>query len=498
MGGLAFTKGDDPLYTPRMTPATYQFVRDYCHARLRELFVVVASPIEGPGKSDFGDIDVFVTMKKEEYFGPSFASRLPGAENFPFATIQVLLGAKRKIQERANVASEYFLVVVTISTPYLAMGNQSLLPMPWKITQRYEMLAIPWPENLPKSIEDKANAEGGKPRFIQVDVHICSSLANLEWFMLKHAHGDLWNVLGSIIRPCGLTVDEVGLYLRIPEIEKLDKKKAKVLLTTDPAQVLSFLGLEFGGKEWEEQFHSMEDVFEYAATSRFFWVKPADGDETADSDGDREVGGDFRKKNLKSNDRRRMGQRPLFRKWIEEFLPKCREEGRFMIQALSRAETAEVAFQRFGVRETYKTQLLDFQKQRQKEVLWKDVIKPAIPTDLDPRFRGCAAGALKKIIMEGDASFEILPRNLLKDENGFYLEDEVRRFVEDNWKAAGDAAWAKNHTRFLESQAAKGSKRTASGREKENRDAGAKELRACLPDRVIDTRVEQNEGQGKS
>ncbi|KAK6077731.1 hypothetical protein SCUP234_06489 [Seiridium cupressi] len=465
MGGLAFTKGDDPLYTPRMTPATYQFVRDYCHARLRELFVVVASSIEGPGKSDFGDIDVFVTMKKEEYFGPSFASRLPGAEeNFPFATIQILLGAKRKIQERANVA----------------------------------MLAIPWPENLPKSIEDKTNVEGGKPRFIQVDVHICSSLANLEWFMLKHAHGDLWNVLGSIIRPSGLTVDEVGLYLRIPEIEKLDKKKAKVLLTTDPAQVLSFLGLEFGGKEWEEQFHSMEGVFEYAATSRFFWVKPADGDETADSDGDREVGGDFRKKNLKSNDRRRMGQRPLFRKWIEEFLPKCREEGRFMIQALPRAETAEEAFQRFGVRETYKTQLLDFQKQRQKDVLWKDVIKPVIPTDLDPRFRGCAAGALKKIIMEGDASFEILPRNLLKDENGFYLEDEVRRFVQDNWKAAGEAAWAKNHTRFLESQAAKSTKRTASGREKENPDAGAKELRACLPDRVVDTRVEQNEGQEKS
>ncbi len=61
--------------------------------------------------------------------------------------------------------------------------------------------------------------------------------------LFKHAHGDIWNLLGSTIRPFGLTVDEDALWLRIPEIEKFDRKKAKIRLTSDPVEVIRFLGL---------------------------------------------------------------------------------------------------------------------------------------------------------------------------------------------------------------------------------------------------------------
>lgn len=291
-------------------------------------------------------------------------------------------------------------------------------------------------------------------------------------FLFKHAHGDLWNLLGSIIRPYGLTVDEVGLYLRIPEIEKLDKKKAKVLLTTDPCEVLRFLGLRFDGPRWEEAFDSTEQVFQYAATSRLFWVKPIpasagcrDGD--ADGDGDRDVGGDYRKKSLKSNDRKRMEQRPLFRKWIEEFLPKCRDEGRFAERRTNREELTEEAIAKFGVGDTYKKRLTDFTKQRQKDCLWKEVIKPAIPQGLDQHFRSCAASAMKKIIMEDDASFEIQPTGTLKDADGLYLEEDVRQFVEANWEEVGHVAVEKNHARYMASLEAKGKKRTDDGHEEE-------------------------------
>lgn len=107
MGGLAFSKGPDPLYTPRMPRDVYQYVREHCHALLRELFVVVATPIDGPGKSDFGDIDIFVATKREDYFGASAASNFPGAaEKWPFGAIEALLGAERRYQERDSIASK--------------------------------------------------------------------------------------------------------------------------------------------------------------------------------------------------------------------------------------------------------------------------------------------------------------------------------------------------------------------------------------------------------
>lgn len=55
MGGLAFASGPDPIVTPRMKPHVYRAVRDQCQEKLRDLFVVVAAPIEGPAKSSFGD-----------------------------------------------------------------------------------------------------------------------------------------------------------------------------------------------------------------------------------------------------------------------------------------------------------------------------------------------------------------------------------------------------------------------------------------------------------
>ncbi|KAI1860648.1 uncharacterized protein JN550_011496 [Neoarthrinium moseri] len=438
MGGLAFSKGPNALNTPRMSPFVYQHVREKCHAALRELFVVVATPIEGPGKTDYGDIDIFVTWKKDEYFGSFPGNTISGADQkYPFDAIKQLLGAKRIIQEQPSAA----------------------------------MLAIPWPQSLPIAIEDPMKETADGPRFIQVDVHICPSLENLEWFIFKHAHGDLWNLLGSTIRPYGLTVDEVGLYIRIPEIEKLDRKKARVLLTEDPCQVLTFLGLEYTGQEWEEKFGSMEDVFEYAATTRFFWVRPASSEvDSTISDGEECIGGEFTKKKLKSNDRRRMGQRPLFRRWIEEFLPKCREQGRANHQHLSRDETREEAFQQFGVRDVYHARLIDFQKERQRQTLWKDVIKAAIPPNLDPHWRSVAASALKKIIMQDDDSFDgYRPQVHIRDDDGMYIEDEVRRFVQDSWEAVGKIAWEQNQLRFKEKmamQTVKGTKRTASGGEK--------------------------------
>lgn len=348
-------------------------------------------------------------------------------------------------------------------------------------------LAIPWPEDFssgdvePKtknSCLDRLKGEQQDdedqekpthdltPRFIQVDVHICETLEKLQWMLFKHAHGDLWNLLGSTIRRFGLTIDEVGLYVRIPEIEKRDKKRAKVLLSEDPGEILRFLGLRFDGRQWEEPFASDEDIFEYAATCRLFWVTPPD---VGAEGGDEDLTEAALARKLKSNDRRRMSYRPIFRKWIEEFIPACRASGRFASPPLTRDEVRQDVFEYFpGVQSIYDSTLTEWRVQRQREELWKAVIKPVVPDDVGPERRSCCLSALKKIILDANDSFDgILALPNLKDKDGLFDEDAVRVWVGENWQRVMDVAWRINQERCAALMALKGgTKRTVSGLEK--------------------------------
>lgn len=78
MGGLAFASGPDPVFTPRMSPNVYRAVRDRCQERLREVFVIVATPIEGPAKTSFGDgklMPTIVSLFTYPYLDPCLTSK---------------------------------------------------------------------------------------------------------------------------------------------------------------------------------------------------------------------------------------------------------------------------------------------------------------------------------------------------------------------------------------------------------------------------------------
>ncbi|KAI0447633.1 hypothetical protein F4803DRAFT_498852 [Xylaria telfairii] len=442
MGGLAFASDPDPVLTPRMPPRVYRAVRDRCQKKLRKLFVVVATPIEGPAKTSFGDIDLFVAWARKDVFPSSKPTTCSSLES-PKEAVCRVLGAIKSKSENAHTAT----------------------------------LAIPWPKDFPYSSNeaqtdgaesDKQDAKSladSKALCIQVDIHICKTLEQLQWMLFKHAHGDLWNLIGATIRPSGLTIDEVGLYVRIPEVEEFDKKKARVLLSTEPAEILRFLGLHFDAKQWEEPFGSDEDVFEYAATCRLFWAKTKDagnGDEKGDGSG-AAVGADKRK--LKSNDRRRMAFRPLFRKWVEEYLPACRASGRFAAAPPTRDEVREQAFAYFaGTASIYAAQATEWRVKRQEATLWRDVIKLAVPeSGVDVNRRSCCIAALKKIILQNEEVGGIVaPRTLRRrDDDGLFDEAAVRLWVEANWRHVMDVAWAINQQRYKESAKLKGAtKRT--------------------------------------
>ncbi|KAI1383086.1 uncharacterized protein F4822DRAFT_92014 [Hypoxylon trugodes] len=413
MGGQAFASGEDPLYTPRMSPAAYQHVLNYCHTKLRELFVAVATPIPGPAKDSYGDIDIFVTWEKNTIFPSSQAinplSPIASPNHDILQAAAQLLNAKRHIREQQNVIN----------------------------------LAIPWPDNLHEETStdnSQLNGDAVAPRYIQVDLHLCDSIEQLQWMLVRNSHGGVLLLIGSTIRPYGLTLSEHGLYIRIPEIESLNKKQGKILLSDDPIAVFDFLGLDYQGTQWEEPFASVEELFEYAATCRFFWVRPAEDDGL-------NGGGEVDQSKMHSKERQTMRQHPFFRKWVHEFIPACRESGRIGTTTATRDSVRAEAFARFpGAQQAYETRLLEWRKEQQRVWLFRGVIKPAVPrvegeepSQVDMMWRSKAGNALKKIIMQDDYKLGIRPSTPLRDETGMYDEERVKQFVIDNWKQVEEA-----------------------------------------------------------
>ncbi|KAK0737688.1 hypothetical protein B0T21DRAFT_287404 [Apiosordaria backusii] len=397
MGGSAFSDLENPLITPRMPTDVYEQVKASCHAALGDLFDSVATPVEGPAKTDHGDIDILVANERH---------RLP-----------------RDIEEDTAPST----------LPELhARIRDALGAVHAKAVHNTTNLAIPWP-----------GSDGQK--HIQVDVRICKDVEELNWYLFKHGHGDLWNLLGSTIRPFGLTVDERALWIRIPEVEKFDRKKAKVLLTKSPTAILSFLGLSLEPFQSGGPFPTVEDLYSYVTTCRYFFIRPASEDNDIDDAG--LVGGEEGTKKLKSNDRQRMRQRAVYRRWIEEYIPSLQAQGLYTRPDVSvqemRDKAREDAFAAFDVELEYKARLKEWLLQKNVEATRK-LIKEIIPADMeDKNYRGCLVSGLKKIIMEdGDSTgFESISRPNFKDEDGLYGQEVIRRFVKEKQDEVGKVAW---------------------------------------------------------
>ncbi|PQE12364.1 hypothetical protein CJF31_00000563 [Rutstroemia sp. NJR-2017a BVV2] len=299
-------------------------------AILRNYYTNVSSAIEGPGKTTYGDVDVLVAGPLPNAFTPG----IPVAEKLKQA-----LHAKACIQDKGNPTINF---------------------------------AVPWPRD-DASTDGKAQIDdegesGEENKYVQVDVHICKNTHDFEWELFHSAHGDLWNILGTTIRPYGLTVNNRGLHIRIPEIELVERKKSMVFLTDEPLRVLEFLGLDT--EMWWRRFGSQEEMFEYAATCRMLWIR--DEEEEKEEEEEEGVGEgkgvegiegeekEKEKKKLKHNDRRRLAQRPIFRAWVEEFVPRCLKEGRYDVARTTREQIRDDTFEKFGIEEEYNTKLREW------------------------------------------------------------------------------------------------------------------------------------------
>ena len=68
-------------------------------------------------------------------------------------------------------------------------------------------------------------------------------------------------------------------------------------------------------------------------------------------------------------------------------------------------------------------------------------------------------GAMRKIIIDGDESFDITPPTTLKDSYGVFDKEAVREFVNDSLEVVGKKAWDMQCERAREAMERKGKAR---------------------------------------
>ncbi|KEF63189.1 uncharacterized protein A1O9_01166 [Exophiala aquamarina CBS 119918] len=293
MGGSAFAQ--DGLYTPRMPEAVYRSMLEQVESRYKKYFRHVAHPIEAPGKSTYGDIDVLIAE-------PVDPTRTVDSMTTVF--LAEIVGGKRATKTSGSSTTS-----IAINWPREFAGE-----IPLETTESTSGLST----NL--------NAA-----WIQVDVQICSTVDVMNWTLFLHAHGDLWNMLGGIIRRFGLTSTPKGFFLRIEEAERYSKEQSRVKLTTDPNQVLQYLGLDL--ERYWQPFTTLDQMMSYAATCRFH--NPNRWEEK-------------KREALKANDRQRANKRPAFAYWTDTFLPEHANDAPGAAAHLTRDEVVEDAKRFFG------------------------------------------------------------------------------------------------------------------------------------------------------
>lgn len=227
MGGSAFPK----LSTPRMEPDVYFATKLRISNALKQYFAHVDTPIEAPGKENYGDVDFLVC-------GPLFEPEAPADEKpskkhvpkFKTEVIAAMVGAKHS-KRNGSFDSWSF--------------------------------AVPWPVTESSSLGSTASPQ----QYIQVDVNILSKMEDFYWMRFDHAHGDLNMIITLSMRRKSLRLSEKGFFVLIPEIAQDSPNLAEVFVTKDPALVLRFLGLD-ETRFWQP-FTSWDEIMDYAAQCRF-------------------------------------------------------------------------------------------------------------------------------------------------------------------------------------------------------------------------------------
>ncbi|KAF5676998.1 hypothetical protein FHETE_1900 [Fusarium heterosporum] len=478
MGGKAFAHLAHPLVTPRMSKEAYLAIKNRVVSSLNHGFSWVDLPIEGPEKQDYGDVDVIIA-KFKGYFT---------TKEVLLDHVGLLLGAEHQINSKGPEVSANFAVPWPKDVPYPPGYEDGTTfevkpppATPGPSSDSPPKPSSPEAELTPEEEAAKNKAyfesrawrktqirvaepcrEGEKKRFSWIDRSLAAriprnspnyaaaakelkaadeekkkAIRQAKYMRFFHSHGDIWQMLGSTIRPFGLTVDNVGLWIRIPEIESVNRNQAKIWLTSQPNIILKFLDVAV--PQYWRPFLSIQEMFHYVAKCPMFSV-PADENED--------------RAGMTSNDRSRMANRPVYRKWIEEFKPSCREQGIHTESLLTRETVKEKAFVEFKIESEYLERLRKFIHQEQKKTIRKaikaaDPIGDGIQDHQTLYRRGLTIKAMSEIIIDcvDESLYGIVAPRSLWHNNGLWNMDKVQHFITKNMDFVGVKALERDNKR---------------------------------------------------
>ncbi|KAL1593803.1 hypothetical protein SLS60_010535 [Paraconiothyrium brasiliense] len=200
--------------------------------------------------------------------------------------------------------------------------------------------------------------------YVQVDVELSpgNGAENFEWTKFMKSDSDLLQIVGVIHRSLGITCTDKGMHVRIEEVESYNRKKSMLFLTRDPIQAMQFYG--YDKAKYHQGFDSEVELFDWATNGRYFhWELYEDRDEN-------------------SNDRTRLNKRPMFRRFVLEYMPSCGKgttsrtltENRDPDAAIpSRQEVLQEALRMFGKHEEYNAIILEHKTKGVEEALWLQI-----------------------------------------------------------------------------------------------------------------------------
>jgi hypothetical protein len=192
MGGHAF----HDLYCPRISAGIYAQVKIHTTAALRTLFSHVVVPTEMPQKNDYGDIDFLVA-------GPLRSTTSTTIDNFDWAsTVSAIKSALNTTHGRRG---------------FLNPGCM------------YFAVRAPGYEN---------------DFWVQVDVKVCFKPEMFEWETFELNYASNSKMIGSMVKPLGLTIDPEGLHIRVEEVEETNFPNSMVWISKDPRDVLRITDLD--------------------------------------------------------------------------------------------------------------------------------------------------------------------------------------------------------------------------------------------------------------
>ncbi|KAF2703020.1 hypothetical protein K504DRAFT_486017 [Pleomassaria siparia CBS 279.74] len=201
--------------------------------------------------------------------------------------------------------------------------------------------------------------------YVQVDVELSPGQGTpdseelFEWTRFLKSDSDLLQIIGICHRGLGLTMNEKGLHLRVAEIEPYNKKKSLLFLTRHPDQVMEFYGLD--SSEYHAGFDAEDELFDWVTRGRFF---------------SRHI---FDDRVEKSNDRARQIKRPMYRKFVEEYMPSHSDVGTSDRQ-WTRSEILVSGLETFGKQDEYDKMMREHKTQEADAQLWKQV-KESLPLE---------------------------------------------------------------------------------------------------------------------